>query len=163
MRLLHDFAKPLTVVIGRSRRLMWALAAIHALALTAAILTAIDGWIKSALIVAVIASAVASFRRHIYIDAAWGSKAAVIALREHAGEYSVRVRASAAFVPVALIGFTVLSFAVLLQVKAVTWRRSRIAIVANDAVDADMFHHLRARLRLRGHRAPLTETPGKNL
>ena len=161
--MLHDFAKPLTVVVGRSRRLMWALAAIHALALTAAILTAIDGWVTAALSLAVVASAVASFRRHVYIDSAWGTENAVLALREHAGEYSVRLRASAAFVPVALIGFTVLSFAVLLDVRAATWRRSRIAIVANDAVDADTFHHLRARLRLRGHRPPATKTLGNNL
>lgn len=161
--MLHDFAEPLTVVIGRSRRLAWVLAAIHALALAAAVLTEIGWLLKTAIVFAVIASAVVSFRRHVYIASTGGAETAVVALREQAGEYSVRVRGGTGFVPVTLSGFTVLPFALLLEVKAAAWRRSRAAIVFYDAVDADAFHHLRARLRLRGHRQASVETPSKSL
>lgn len=161
--MLHDFAEPLTVVIGRSRRLAWVLAAIHVLALAAAVFTAIDWVLKLALAATVIISGVVSFRRHVYVDSARGSGTAIVALREHAGEYSLRVRGTAAFAPAVLVGFTVLPFALLVEFKATAWRWSRTAIVFNDAVDSETFQHLRARLRLRGHCAAAAEAPSQNL
>lgn len=162
-RLLHDFAEPLTVVMGRSRRLTLVLVAIHTLALAAAMLTAIGWVLKLGLVATVMLSAVVSFRRHVYIDSARGSGAAIVALREHAGEYSLRLRGTAAFAPAVLVGFTVLPFALLLEFKAATWCWSRTAMVFNDAVDSETFQHLRARLRLRGHRAAAAEAPSQNL
>lgn len=147
-----DFAEPLTVTIRRSPRLLWVLAGMHTLALVAAVLTPVAlGW-RLALIAVVLTSGVDTWRRYGQIGAAVA--AVIVAVREHRGAFTVRRAHSEAFVPATLIGFTLLPFAVLLEFKIPPSRtRKRIAIV-NDAVDAETFQHLRARLRLRGGRAP---------
>lgn len=153
-RLSPDFAKPLTVLIGRSRRLTGVLLGMHALALLAVALTPVGWPWRVALVAVVIASAIASFRHYGYFAA---RAVAIVAVREHAGAYSVRLAGSAAFVPATLTGFTLLPFALLLEFKVppARWRRS-VAVVS-DAVDAQTFQHLRARLRLRGSRPPAVE------
>lgn len=128
-----------------------ALIGMHAVATMAVVLTPVVWPWKLALIVVVIASALVSFRRYGYFAA---PAVAIVALREHAGAYSVRLAGSKAFVPATLTGFTLLPFALLLEFKIPPSRWRRSAAVVNDAVDAQTFQHLRARLRLRGSRPP---------
>lgn len=126
----------------------------HALALLAVALTPVGWPLKLALVAAVIASAFASFRHYGFFAA---PAVAIVALREHAGAYSVRLAGSAAFVPATLTGFTLLPFVLLLEFKVPPSRWRRRAAVVSDAMDAQTFQHLRARLRLRGSRAPAVE------
>lgn len=152
----HDFAKPLTVVIGRSRGLTLSLIGMHALALAAAALTPVGWPVRIALVAVVVVSAATSLRRYGYVSAA-GAFGAIVTVREHAGAYSVRFAGSGASVPATLTGFTLLPFAVLLEFKIPQSRWARTAAVFNDAVDAETFQHLRARLRLRGGRPPTAD------
>ena len=151
-RLSHDFAKPLTVAIGRSHRLRLSLVGMHALALAAVALTPVGWPWRVALVAVVAASAFASLRRYGYVSPE--TSAAIAAVREHAGAYSVRLAGSEAFVPATLTGFTLLPFALLLEFKISPSRWAHTAAIFNDAVDAQTFQHLRARLRLRGSRPP---------
>ena len=149
-RLSHDFAKPLTVVPGRSRTLTLWLIGMHALALVAVALTPVGWPWRVALVGVVAASALASLCRYGYFSP--DAFAAIVAVREHEGAYSVRLAGSDAFLPATLTGFTLLPFALLLEFKIPQSRWARTAAVFRDAVDAQTFQHLRARLRLRGGR-----------
>lgn len=148
-----DFAEPLTVTIGRSRWLVPALICVHALALAAAALTpVVIGW-RLALSALVLASAVDSLRRY----GGLGSARRIVAVREHAGAYSVRLAGSEGFVPAILTGFTPLPFALLMAFRIPPARWPHGTAIVSDAVDAQTFQHLRARLELRGGRAPIDE------
>lgn len=127
----------------------------YALALAALALTPIGWPWKAALVALVAASAVASLCRYGYLSLE--DCRAIVAVREHEGAYSVKLAGSEAFVPATLMGFSMLPFALLLEFKTPQSRWARTAAVFTDAVDAQTFQHLRARLRLRGGRPPLAE------
>ena len=139
---LSGFLRPIRLTIGRSRRLLWALAFIHCGAAGAALFVALPWWLRVSLLAVVLWSGWRAHSRHLRGD---GVAVRELLLR---GDGVFEVTTATGIEEASLISADLVEpWLTVLVLRRVSGRKVSVVLLP-DNVEADAFRRLRVRLRM---------------